>query len=302
VTGGSDEIFFGRGNKPPVLKAYATSNDTWVLQLTPSFYTEIVKKHPSTFIFCVKKMLSLAPTILRVVDFGTKMTRLQTGEDLVIEGEPSRGCLYVLLFGRARSCVHDDGAMVVLADHARGALIGETEVLTGGTYKASVQAVRFSSFAAIPSSVLNLIVKRHPRVLATLAEHLSEKASSMSRVRSKGMYLLDGGAPLNQLRHRMGDTRTVSIMILPVSGSVPLDLFVSRLEAAISNAKHTVKTISSSLASSMMGLEDELRADDMNVVLESWLTMQEEQHLVRRKSLACFWVRDTWLVSVAISN
>ncbi len=137
--------------------------------------------------------------MLRVIDFGVKWKQLQAGEVLVREGQPSDGCLYVLLHGRARSSIRSSSGsgssssgsppetppegeereeeVVVVADHGRGTLIGETEVLTGGRHKATVQAVRYTSFATLPSSVLGLLIRRHPRVLATLAEHVVGKAA-----------------------------------------------------------------------------------------------------------------------------
>jgi hypothetical protein len=40
--------------------------------------------------------------------------------------------------------------------------------------------VRFSSVAKIPCSVLSCLIKRHPRVLANLSEHVCERAFATS--------------------------------------------------------------------------------------------------------------------------
>jgi hypothetical protein len=325
--------------------------------------------------------------VLRVIDFGVKWKQLQAGEVLVREGQPSDGCLYVLLHGRARSSIRssdggggpqDEGereqhgeGVVVLADHGRGTLIGETEVLTGGRHKATVQAVRYTSFATLPSSVLGLLIRRHPRVLATLAEHVVGKAAySYSAGRGGGAR---GGAAASQRRRRwtgeasagldvgvgvpplfsfgstaggagggvpgaggvgasggattspagravIGDAGAKTILVLPAyvlwhlcswadhvrsrttqhtdppsssskptqtrSFSVPLDLFCQTLEAAMVKARHSVRTVTSALAASVLGLEDlkevpswEQQGMDA-LLLESWLTQQEEQHEV----------------------
>ena len=55
------------------------------------------------------QLLETIPRILRVVDFGVKWKQLAAGEVLVTEGAPSNGCLYVLLYGRARSSLTEGG-------------------------------------------------------------------------------------------------------------------------------------------------------------------------------------------------
>ena len=67
--------------------------------------------------------------------------------------------------------------------------------------------------------------------------------------------------------------------------SVPLDHFCRTLEAAMVKARHSVRTVTSALAASVVGLDD---AMDLSLeegmdalLLESWLTQQEEQHEVR---------------------
>jgi hypothetical protein len=62
--------------------------------------------------------------------------------------------------------------------------------------------------------------------------------------------------------------------------SVPLDLFSKTLEAAVAKTRRSVRIVTSSLASTMLGLEEEICSEDVNIVLESWLTQQEEQHEV----------------------
>lgn len=178
-----------------------------------------------------KQTLETIPRVLRVIDFGVKWKQLQAGEVLVREGQPSDGCLYVLLHGRARSSIRETASttatttppaapttsagleqeqsleqqeeeVVVVADHGRGTLIGETEALTGGRHKAMVQAVRYTSFATLPSSVLGLLIRRHPRVLATLAEHVVEKAAYGSGRSGVGGGARPGYGAAGQRRRR----------------------------------------------------------------------------------------------------
>lgn len=68
------------------------------------------------------------------------------------------------------------------------------------------------------------------------------------------------------------------------SFSVPLDHFCRTLEAAMVKARHSVRTVTSALAASVLGVEN---LDHVSwqqgmdaLLLESWLTQQEEQHEV----------------------
>jgi CRP-like cAMP-binding protein len=77
------------------------------------------------------QILETIPRILRIVDSGVKWQQLLAGEELVREGEPSDGCLYVLLNGRVRLSMSGGNAQSVLANQGRGTLIGtlDTDLL-----------------------------------------------------------------------------------------------------------------------------------------------------------------------------
>ena len=68
--------------------------------------------------------------------------------------------------------------------------------------------------------------------------------------------------------------------------SVPLDLFCKTLMSAMVKARHSVRIVTSNGAASLLGLEDDsnfsFSSHDVDILLlESWLTQQEEQHEVR---------------------
>jgi predicted acylesterase/phospholipase RssA/CRP-like cAMP-binding protein len=346
LTGAPEDWYTPRGKNRARLRLEA-SCDSLVVQIPLAFVEKAMKPHPlATLALAARKTLETIPRVLRVIDFGVKWKQLQAGEVLVREGQPSDGCLYVLLYGRARSSIqHRPSAsvsspppqapsdeveaakllqeqereqkenVVVVADHGRGTLIGETEILTGGTHKVTVQAVRYTSFATIPSSVLSLLIRRHPRVLAHLAEHVVEKAAHNSRhhlhfYRDRTpmkMFTLPMPVPAGAADRRqgagspfwasslafssspgarrvvVGEPGAKTILVLPASNGVPMDYFIKTLEGALVKARHSVRTVTSALAASVLGLDEDTYYSaawcrDNVLLLESWLTQQEEQH------------------------
>ncbi len=334
LTGAPEDWYTPRGKNRARLRLEA-SCDCLVVQIPQGFVDQAIKQQPlATLALAARKILETIPRVLRVIDFGVKWKQLQAGEVLVTEGQPSDGCLYVLLYGRARSSVKQSRGsppsspplggdktaeqeapkqkVVVVADHGRGTLIGETEILTGGKHKVTVQAVRYTSFATIPSSVLSLLIRWHPRVLAHLAEHVVEKASQSSRhqlpyfrdrmpmrmfsasptpgvesqaASNAGFWASSSSSSSSSSPQRVvvGEPGAKTILVLPVSMSVPMDHFCKTLEAALVKARHSVRTVTSALAASVLGLDEDAYYSaawclDNVLLLESWLTQQEEQH------------------------
>lgn len=345
LTGAPEDWYSPRGKNRARLRLEA-SCDSLVVQIPLAFVEKAMKPHPlATLALAARKTLETIPKVLRVIDFGVKWKQLQAGEVLVREGQPSDGCLYVLLYGRARSSIQQRPSasasspplqaasdaveaaklqqqqeiaqkenVVVVADHGRGTLIGETEILTGGIHQVTVQAVRYTSFATIPSSVLSFLIRRHPRVLAHLAEHVVEKASHNSRhhpfYRDRTpmkMFTLPMPVPAGAAGGRrgagspfwasslasssspgarrvvVGEQGAKTILVLPASNGVPMDYFIKTLEGAMVKARHSVRTVTSALAASVLGLDEDTYYSvawcrDNVLLLESWLTQQEEQH------------------------
>lgn len=352
LTGAPEDWYSPRGKNRARLRLEA-SCDSLVVQIPLTFVEHAMKPNMlATLALAARKTLETIPRVLRVIDFGVKWKQLQAGEVLVREGQSSDGCLYVLLYGRARSSIqqnvsapsspshnrsgegrglespHKGGDLdlsaslrehreenenvVVVADHGRGTLIGETEILTGGAHKTTVQAVRYTSFATIPSSVLSFLIRRHPRVLAHLAEHVVDKAAFNSR---HHLPLYRGRTPMRMFtlptssaddgerrksagspfwasslsssttgrRVVVGEPGAKTILVLPISTHVPIERFSKTLEAALLRARHSVRTITSALAASVLGLDEDTYysaawCQDNVLLLESWLTQQEEQH------------------------
>lgn len=74
-----------------------------------------------------------------------------------------------------------------------------------------MQALRYSSFATIPSSMLSLLVRRHPRVLSTLVQHVCDKAALSAPLAPPHAPSL-----LNQRRTSIGLEDAKTVFVLPV--------------------------------------------------------------------------------------
>lgn len=68
--------------------------------------------------------------------------------------------------------------------------------------------MRYSSFATIPSSMLSLLVRRHPRVLSTLVTHVCEK--------KEATYTCDSSKAALSKRTTIGLEDAKTVLVLPV--------------------------------------------------------------------------------------
>ena len=151
----------------------------------------------------------------------------------------------------------------LLAELGRGALVGESEVLTREPYSTTITASRHSSLARVPGSLLSLVVKKQPRVLAFLAQHVSRKMS---------LSLRSGLGPKAR-RFDAGGCKT--LMVVPISPSVPLDNFCQTLCAALERLGLRARLVSSGEAAGSVGLPggaEAFKSDDVGLAAEAYLT------------------------------
>ena len=88
----------------------------------------------------------------------------KSGDTVVRQGNPGEG-LFVIVSGRVRVEKHmEDGAVVVIANHGPGDVIGEMSVLDGATRSASVVAESDTECLVLVSWDFNAFLKSHPEV------------------------------------------------------------------------------------------------------------------------------------------
>jgi NTE family protein/lysophospholipid hydrolase len=129
------------------------------------------------------------------------------------QGDPSE-CLYILLSGRLRAVfVRADGSEQLLAELARGEVVGEIGVLSGEPRSTSVYAVRDSELLQLTRSRLLRLAQHHPQVMLRLsramAQRLRLRITDQQRARGTmitiGLLPAGSGAPLAPLARQLAE-------------------------------------------------------------------------------------------------
>lgn len=105
---------------------------------------------------------------------------------------------------------------------------GDTELLTGAPYKHTVRAIRQAALSEVPEALLEYLALHYPSILTHIARNVSHK---------------------QQIEHKYTNTSaspgvtSKSIMLTPVTGSVPLDLVSSTLKTCLGHCAGKVQLI-----------------------------------------------------------
>ena len=105
---------------------------------------------------------------------------------------------------------------------------GDTQLLTGAPYKHTVRAIRQAALSEVPEALLEYLALHYPSILTHVARNVSHK---------------------QQIEHQYSNTSSSpnitskSIMLTPVTGSVPLDLVSSTLKTCLSHCANKVQLI-----------------------------------------------------------
>lgn len=99
---GNSEGWYGRkGNKnPPLMTALVESDTCWLLGIAINSYLRELVNRPSVIFHISNRLIEALPPVLRLFDFCIKWKKVESGESIVVKGQPPTGELLVLLFGR----------------------------------------------------------------------------------------------------------------------------------------------------------------------------------------------------------
>jgi hypothetical protein len=132
--------------------------------------------------------------------------------------------------------------------------IGEVQLLTGENFSYTVRALRQTSLAAVPLSLLNYISSKYPSVLAYIARNVSDKHRAH----------IGSANPTARRSH--------ALMMLPITGSVPFDLVCSTLKHCLSQYVNKVTMVSSADVAPMFGGSlESISESEAFLTIGSWL-------------------------------
>jgi CRP-like cAMP-binding protein len=294
---GNSEEWYGRRNSKslPMMTAIVSSEHCWLLKIGVNTFLRDLLNVPSVIFNISHRLIDALPPILRLFDFCIKWKNVECGDHVVTRGQPSTGELMVVLFGRLGVFSNDTTIPVAASSVStmsnyqwsspapapqtsdksidtldttdnfeepnyvlsKGSLIGEVQLLTGGKFEHTVKAMRKTSLAIVPFSVLNYLTTEFPSILSYLARNVSVKQSFAA-----------GFSENSNTSCRTSQ----SILMLPISASVPIDLVGSTLKHCLGQYVEKVSFFSSSDVASVFGCSlESLPESELFLTVASWL-------------------------------
>lgn len=236
LLGNSSEWYGRRDNNlaSPAVLVMTAQEDTCLLKVPMVSYEQAVSHNPEIIFNLAHIFVSELPPIIRLFDFCTKWIKLSGGEDIVTQGEKSTGKLHIVLFGRVRMLVGAKGKdknrrSSLGGDErhhyvmGRGALIGDSQLLTGADYQYTVKAIRQTMLSEISENLLLFLADTYPSILAHVARNVSDRHE------------------LSQI----GTPPSKSFLVLPISASAPVNAFTSTLKKCMSHCANKVNLVTS---------------------------------------------------------
>jgi CRP-like cAMP-binding protein len=288
ISGTSEEWYGRRDSTASVLMAAVGDAEmTWLLHIPANGGQLIDAMSSTSAIFHVATdFITSLPPVLRLFDFCTKWRKVDGGDTVVVKGQKTMGEVLVVLSGRlgvlatkneakqsyawstpgpkvtgsfaSRVKVEDsDNGPEYEYVMGKGAFIGEVELLTGECCKHTVRALRHTSLASVPFSLINYLSQWYPSILVHIARNVSGKQKDLASTQS-------GDSGMSR--------RSQAIMVVPISGSVPFDLVCSTLKFCLGNYVDKVTFLTSSDAADAFGSSfHTMSENEVLLTVGSWL-------------------------------
>lgn len=135
-------------------------------EMLVSCLTQIFGRVEDTFIDDVVPML--------------RWIELQGSETLFDEGDPEDG-VYLVISGRLRAIVSEDGGTRTVGEIVQGQTVGEMAVLTHEPRGATVRAIRDSVLAHVSRESFEILTKRHPELTVHVARVIIDRLRRSSK-------------------------------------------------------------------------------------------------------------------------
>ena len=283
----SDDAFFGTkcNSNNPIVTTVTAISKSFLIQCSRRYYETILARRPHLYINFAEKLLLYTPPIIRLLDTCCRLIRKNGGDDLTASNIDEMESLYVLLSGKLRifpnkklnsyckccnegiinfqpvdqrcdNCVFDSGCNNVFE---RGTLLGGSKLIRSDPTHPIIKTMRSCTLIRLPQALVSCIVHDYPLSLSHISRNL--------------LLTNSWGTKQNQ----NGRSTSKAIAILPITGSVPLDLFSSLLYTSMRHVNSTVKLLTSA---SMRTEFDEMSSASENelfIFVETWLHSLEAE-------------------------
>jgi hypothetical protein len=142
---------------------------------------------------------------------------------------------------------------------------GDTQLLTGEPFTHTFRAIRRTALSVVPFRLLDFITHQYPTVMTSIIRNVSNKQTRFMKLSTLVHY---------PSYSESDDSKT--IMIAPISSSVPLDLVCTSLKHCLEKCAQSVLLVTSSDAASIFGRGlSGLSEYEVILTLGSWMHQLE---------------------------
>ncbi|KAI1001197.1 Lysophospholipase [Podosphaera aphanis] len=204
--------------------------DVYVGFLPRSSLEMIVEKYPVVLLTMAKRLTSLLPRLILHIDFALEWVQVNAGQVIYHQDDES-DAIYIVLNGRLRLVLNNEGEMKVVGEYGQGESVGELEVMTESTRPATLHAIRDTELAKFPKTLFNSLAQEHPGISIKISKIIASRMRSLV----EDSVFFQGRKEMNSATNtKVCSTLNLrTVAILPVTAGVPVVEFSSRLSNAL---------------------------------------------------------------------
>lgn len=136
--------------------------------------------------------------------------QLPSGEMLFNQGDPGNS-LFILVQGRLRVFLEQDGKRIPLGDVHRGETVGEMAIITGEPRSAAVYAIRHSTLALLRREAFERFIRTRPATMLAISRVLVQRLRRVNRSVTEShaniaVVPVGPGAPVTEFCARLAET------------------------------------------------------------------------------------------------
>lgn len=190
----------------------------------------ISERFPSVLLSIANTLTSVLSEVIKTLDFALEWVQIPGGHVLFKEGDEA-DAIYIVLNGRLRSVVQQDGKTVKHGEYGQGDSVGELEVLTITKRPYTLHAIRDSELAKFPRTLFEGLAKTHPSITIEIARIIASKVSN-----NLGASSLSGYETPDTLNFR-------TVSVIPITAGLPVAEFGHKLLTAYNDIDQKATSI-----------------------------------------------------------
>ncbi|EIW87141.1 patatin-domain-containing protein [Coniophora puteana RWD-64-598 SS2] len=245
--------------------------DTYVGFLSAAALERLMEKRPIVLLTLAKRLISLLSPLVLQIDASLDWMQVSAGQVLWRPDDVSDS-FYIVINGRLRSISEEGRKTTIRGEFGQGDTVGELDVMTGSPRTTTVHAIRDSELIRMPQTLFNAISSRNPQTTAQLlkmiASRIRREVDSAPNVTTRNT-----SAELGK-----NNTNLKTVAVLPVSRSVPIDVFARKLKASLEGIGARTSLLNQASVSTHLGRHAFTRMGKLKAA--AWLADQEQRYRI----------------------